>query len=80
MNSDSTTTTDDLILYLYGEQTPLEKAITEAELEWHEELQDEYAEYQNIKKELDNEWRSPSSTSVQIVLNYARQNKVENSL
>ena len=80
MNPDLTTTTDDLILYLYEEQTPLEKAITEAELEWHEELQEEYSEYRDIKKELDNEMRSPSDTSVQIVRNYAHQSKVENSL
>lgn len=79
MNECSTTTSDDLILYLYNEQTPLEKAVTEAELEWHEELFEEYEGYKEVLGELDTMKRSPSDTSVQIVLDHARKKKVENT-
>jgi len=77
MNQRSTTTTDDLILYLYNEQTPLEKAVTEAELEWHEELYEEYEEYKEVLAELDTMKHSPSDSSVKIVLDHARLKKVE---
>lgn len=78
MSQRSTTTSDDLILYLYNEQTALEKAVTEAELEWHEELYEEYEECKKVLAELDTMKRSPSDSSVQIILDHARQKKVEN--
>lgn len=73
------TSTNNIILYLYGEQEPLDKALTEAEFEIDGALNEQLQEYKEVMQELDQMKRSPSDTSVKIILDYARQNEVESS-
>ena len=75
----NTFTLDDFILLLYNEVDPLEKAELEAELEWNWELAEEYESLKAVKSAMNDLKRSPSKTSVDIIMQYSSETALEAS-
>jgi len=64
-------TQDLLMLHLYNETTPAEKVVVAKELAQNESLQAEFQELQKTQRSLASDLKSPSLTSLRIIMEYS---------
>ena len=66
-----TSTHDLLILHAYGETTPEQREFLAAQLALDESMQEELMEIIRTKRELTSKMKSPSETSVRIIMEHS---------
>lgn len=64
-------TLDLLLLHAYGETTLEERELLAAELSENENLQEELMELVQTKRQLNNQMKSPSETSLRIIMEHS---------
>lgn len=64
-------TLDLLLLHAYGETTLEERELLAAELSENENLQEELMEMVQTKRQLNNQMKSPSKTSLRIIMEHS---------
>lgn len=68
-----TSTSTLLVKSLFGETTGPEEMVLQHQMAESSAVLDEYIEMLEIRQELANERRSPSKTSIRIILEYSRE-------
>lgn len=70
---EQTSTQDLLVLHAYGETTLEQREFLAAELANDENLQDELMELIRTKRELTSKLKSPSATSIRIIMEHSHK-------